>query len=267
MASLPSARSIHRHLRPSVSVTRRTKAGLEMEVRQTLPTTVASAPAGIALLLPAVQSARTAARRSESSNNLRQIMLAIHNHHDTHNAFPPQATTDKDGKPLLSWRVMILPFIEQQELYNQFHLDEPWDSEHNKTLIKKMPKVFQSPAAKAREGRTVYLGVSGDDGVFPVSKESSLGARGTIGFRNVTDGLSNTIAIVEASDDSAVFWTKPDDFVPDAKNPLKGLPGLFPGGFNIALADGSVRFVSESIDLTTLQRLFQRSDGQVIPEY
>jgi hypothetical protein len=269
VASLPSSRSIHRHLRPSISVTRRTKAGVEMEVRQTFPTpnVGASAPVAVALLLPAVQAARTAARRTQSANNLKQIMLAMNNHHDTFKGLPPQASTDKDGKPLLSWRVMILPFIEQQALYQQFHLDEPWDSEHNKTLIEKMPAIFKSPASAAGEGKTVYLGVSGEKGVFPESKKPSLGPRGTIGFRDITDGTSNTIAVVEANDESAVIWTKPDDFTPDEKNPLKGLLGLYPGGFNVGICDGSVRFVSQAVDPTVLKYLFQRDDGNPIGDY
>lgn len=266
VASLPSSRSIHRHLRPSISVTRRTKAGVEMEVRQTFPTpnVGASAPVAVALLLPAVQAARSAARRTQSSNNLKQIMLAMHNHHDTYRGLPPQASTDKDGKPLLSWRVLILPFIEQQALYQKFHLDEPWDSEHNKKLIAEMPQVYKSPSSTAGEGKTVYLGVSGEKGVFPVSKKPSLGPTGTIGFQHITDGTSNTIAVVEAGDESAVTWTKPDDFTPDEKEPLKGLLGLYPGGFQVGFCDGSVQFISQSVDPTMLLYMFQRNDGNPI---
>lgn len=265
-ASLPSARSIHRHLRPSVSVTRRTKAGVEMEVRQTFPTPSvgASAPIGVALLLPAVQAARSAARRTQSANNLKQIMLAFHNHHDTYRGFPPQATTDKDGKPLLSWRVMILPFIEHNALYQEFHLDEPWDSEHNKKLIAKMPQVYKSPASSAGEGRTVYLGVSGEMGILPASKKASLGPGGGLRMASITDGTSNTIAVVEAGDESAVIWTKPDDFTPDEKEPLKGLLGLYPGGFQVGFCDGSVQFISQTVDPTMLLYMFQRNDGNPI---
>src|SRR4051812_32675072 len=131
-------------------------------------------------------------------NNLRQIFLGLHNHHDTYRTFPPQATTDKTGKPLLSWGVMIFPFIEQQKLYQQFHLDEPWDSEHNKKLIAQMPEVYKSPQSSAGEGKTVYLGVSGEKGIFPVSKKANLGQGDGIGIQQITDGTSNTIGVVEA---------------------------------------------------------------------
>src|SRR5207249_2796575 len=84
---------------------------------------------------------RIAGRRTVSQNNLKQIGLAMHNYHDTYRHFPPQALTDKNGKPLLSWRVAVLPFIEQDNLYRQFKLDEPWDSEHNRKLLERMPKL------------------------------------------------------------------------------------------------------------------------------
>ena len=86
-----------------------------------------------------------AARRAQSMNNLKQFALAMHNYHDTNGKFPAASSFDKDGKPLLSWRVHVLPYLEQAELYKQFHLDEPWDSEHNKKLIEKMPNVLASP--------------------------------------------------------------------------------------------------------------------------
>src|SRR5438477_2970944 len=100
----------------------------------------------IALLLPAVQSAREAARRAQCVHNLKQIGLAMHNYRSANDAFPMPAITDKNGKPLLSWRVAILPFIEQGELYNKFHTDEPWDSPHNKALLKEMPPTYLCPS-------------------------------------------------------------------------------------------------------------------------
>src|SRR6185295_12482568 len=95
--------------------------------------------------LAAVQAAREAAQRTQSLNNLKQIGLAMQNHHSVYKAFPARAKLDNDGKPLLSWRVLVLPFIEEKALYNEFHLDEPWDSEHNKPLVEKMPKLYADP--------------------------------------------------------------------------------------------------------------------------
>jgi hypothetical protein len=112
------------------------------------------------VLVPAVQAGRIAAGRSQSSNNLRQLGIAMHNFHDTYKHFPPQAIRSKDGKPLLSWRVVLLPFLDQKALYQEFHLDEPWDSEHNQKLVEKMPAVFASPHlgdALRAKGMTSYL--------------------------------------------------------------------------------------------------------------
>jgi hypothetical protein len=264
LLAIPSARSIRRHLLPGISVTKRTADGVESQSRQTfpMPSVGGTAPVVVALVLPAVQAAREAARRTQSANNLKQIALAMHNFHDTYARLPAAYNKSKEGKPLLSWRVHILPFIEQQELYRQFKLDEPWDSEHNKTLIAKMPKVYQSPNSTAGPGKTVYLTVRGDKMLFTAPSSDAMPTG--IGIAQVTDGTSNTIMVVEANDDSAVIWTKPDDFVPNEADPLKGLLGLRPGGFMAALADSSVRIISDKIEPKMLMRLFIRADGEVV---
>jgi hypothetical protein len=234
-----------------------------MVTRQTLPggNVGASAPLAIALLLPAVSSARDAARRMQSMNNMKQIALAMHNYHDTHRAFPASYSADADGKPLLSWRVHVLPFIEHLELYKQFHLDEPWDSPHNKALISQMPEVYRSPSSSGEPGMSNYLGVAGDDGVFARPENGNkTGTR----MSQIVDGTSNTLMTVEVPDESAVIWTKPGDFTPDATNPLAGLLGFRKGGFLGGMTDGSVRFISEDIDGGTLKLLFTKSDGQPV---
>jgi 5'-3' exonuclease len=108
----------------------------------------------VALLLPAVQAAREAARRMQCTNNIKQIMLAMHTYHDAHKCFPPVMTADKNGKPLHSWRVLILPFIEQQALYSQIRLDEPWDSEYNSRLHDMNIQTYQCPSAYSMPGMT-----------------------------------------------------------------------------------------------------------------
>jgi hypothetical protein len=259
-ALLPSARSIRRHLRPSVSMVRRTDAGFEVVSHQTIPGSMGlhTLPIAAGLLIPAVRKVQDAGARTQSSGNLHQIALAIHNYADTNNRLPPAYRAGKDGKPLLSWRVLILPYIEQDNLYKEFRLDEPWDSDHNKKLIDKMPKTYRSPGSAAAPGMTNYLTVRGATTMFP-------GAKG-VRFADVTDGLSNTIMVVEASDRKAVPWTKPDDFELNEKNPADGLVGLWPAGFLAALGDGSVRFISNTISPKVLKDLFIRNDGNVIPE-
>jgi hypothetical protein len=262
---LPSARSIEKHLQPLVLGVRRTDAGVEIIAHQTLPGSGvgAAAPVLAAALLPAITAARQAARRVESMNNMKQIGLAMHNYHDTFRDFPAAYNEDDDKKPLLSWRVHILPFIESQNLYEQFHFDEPWDSEHNRQLIAQMPEIYKAPGSKAGAGKTNYLGVVGEDGVFSPPQRTGKFPPG-IGMRNITDGTSNTVMVVEASDDAAVIWTKPDDFEPNAEQALKVLIGLRKGGFLAGFCDGSVRFISESIDPQILKAVFTRSGGEIV---
>ncbi len=255
---LPAASSIGKHLRPGVSVVRRTKEGIETTTRQTLPSASigTTGPVAVALLLPAVQGSREARRRSQCANNLKQIALAMHNYHDVNKTFPPAYTVDKNGKPLLSWRVLILPYMEQQALYQQFHLDEPWDSEHNKKLAQVMVPTYHCPSTPLVPGKTTYLTVRHKDAIFAGDE--------AIGFAGIRDGSSNTILVVEAGFQAAVPWTKPDDFVPDPNFPTRGLGGYHPGGFNVAMADGSVRFISQRIDPKTLWALFTRAGGEVV---
>ncbi len=213
----------------------------------------------VALLLPAVQAAREAARRVSSSNNMKQISLAMHNYGQANRVLPPAYKANKDGKPLLSWRVLILPYVEEAGLYDQFHLDEPWDSPNNKPLIAKMPKIYQNPNnGKLADGKTNYLTVRGKKTIFS-------GGEGT-SFGKIRDGLSNTIMTVEVPNESAVVWTKPDDFEYNEENPLKGLTGLRMGGFNVGMADGSVRFLRSSIDPKVLKALFTRDGGEPISD-
>lgn len=207
-----------------------------------------------ALLLPAVQAAREAARRVQTSNNIKQILLGMHNYGQAHRSLPARASFDAQGKPLLSWRVHLLPYYGQDALYKQFHLDEPWDSEHNRTLIPMMPAVYQNPSAALQPGMTQYLAVHGKGLAFD-------GVKGRA-FGEFSDGLSNSIMIVEVNPDRAVTWTKPDDWECDAKNPLAGLGAAHPNGFNVGLVDGSVRFISSSIDPTLFLGLLTIAGGE-----
>ena len=211
----------------------------------------------VGLLVSGTQSSTAAARRAQCTNNLKQIALAYHNVHAATNAFPAPAIMSADGKPLLSWRVAILPYVDQQELYNKFKLDEPWDSPHNKALIKEMPQVYLCPDRKdAEPGTTTYRVFVGDGALFQEGAGTPLQA--------VTDGTSNTILVAESAE--AVPWTKPDDlkFDPDAKPSLYGAGSPHKGGFNAAMADGSVRFIKNTINPITWKAVITRAGGEVI---
>ena len=211
----------------------------------------------VGLLLPAVQAARQAAQRMDSSNNLKQLGLALHNYESAYRHLPATAILERGtGKPLLSWRVAILPFIEEAALYNEFHLDEPWDSEHNIKLLDRMPATFSHKAKKVKPGYTVY--------VAPVNEETLLRKEELTTFADITDGLSNTIMVVEASEEAAVPWTKPEDLDIDPANPLKKLASnATPGILQALFGDGSVRVISLSVDVNVLNALFTRAGGEV----
>jgi RNA polymerase sigma factor (sigma-70 family) len=201
-----------------------------------------------------VNKVKEAAARVRSANNLKQLALAMHNYLDVNKTFPPPAIYSEDGKALLSWRVALLPYVEESQLYKQFKLDQPWDSQHNKRLLARMPKLFAPVAGKAIEGHTYYQVFTGKGTVFP-------GPKG-IGIADITDGTSKTVMIVEAG--ATVPWTKPADLPYKAGRPLPKLGGLFHGGFNMALCDGSVRFVGPNFNQDVMRALITRNDNQPV---
>ena len=211
------------------------------------------------LLEKSVVQLKKSRNRSESVVRLKQIGIALHNYHDTHKGFPPQAI--KVGKAgNLSWRVAILPYIEQQQLYQQFHHDEPWDSPHNKKLIARMPEIYAPLNMKTKEkGMTLYQGFTGPDTVFENKKGQT-----TTGIHlvRIPDGTSNTLAVVEAA--KPVIWTKPDDIEIDPKKPLPKLGGEFADGFHALFCDGHVQFIPRDYSAKMIRLMITRSDGQAI---
>jgi RNA polymerase sigma factor (sigma-70 family) len=159
------------------------------------------------------------------------------------------------GKALLSWRVALLPYLEQQELYRQFKLDEPWDSPHNKKLLAKMPKVFAAPGVTTREPYTTFYQVF-------VGPHAAFEKHRAMRIANITDGTSNTLLIVEAG--SAVPWTKPEDLHFDEDEPLPELGGAYPGIFNAAFADGSVHVFRKNANPDLLRALITRDGGEPV---
>ena len=161
-----------------------------------------------------------------------------------------------DGKTPYSWRVAILPYVEQMDIFRKYHLDEPWDSPHNRTLIDKMPAVYRLPISENKErGRTNYLLPVGNGAGFTADKPTE--------FKDIRDGTSNTIMVVEVDDQHAAIWTKPDDWPFDPKDPAKGLGHFFDGGFNAAFFDGSVHF-SAKIDAKNAPRPVHPAGGEAV---
>jgi hypothetical protein len=207
------------------------------------------------MMIPAVSNVRQAAGTLRSSNNLKQIALSMHSHHDAYGNFPISAPLKKTDPIQLSWRVQILPFIEQDALYKEFKLDEPWDSDHNKKLIDRMPKTYQSPLAIAPPGQTYYKVFSGDEAIFGPGKKTSI--------PQIRDGIVNTILAVEGGE--PVIWTKPDDIPFDPKMPLPDLSLIGNRRINIVMADGSTRNIDlDRVSEKTLKALITMAGGEKI---
>jgi prepilin-type processing-associated H-X9-DG protein len=213
----------------------------------------------IALLLPAVQAAREAARRAQCTNNLKQIALAMHSYESTHGVLPPAAIYDKDGKPLLSWRVLILPELGQKGLFDKFHLDEPWDSPNNKPLINLAPPTFHCPSDPGPTDSATYQVIVDPRTIFTGNPTG-------IRVAEIKDGTANTILVAEAAD--AVPWTKPEDLSLESSSPTLGLGSRHPGGFNGSMADGSVHFfrnfAGSPLDPLLVKGLATRAGGETV---
>ena len=199
----------------------------------------------------------TDAQRDEVKENLKQILLAMHNFHDAMGHMPADILDAKTKKPLLSWRVQLLPYMEEEDLWKQFKLDEPWDSKNNKPLIEKLPKIYAPTRAKAKPGETFYRGFGGTGefaGVFQP------GAK--VGLVGITDGTSNTIAVIDAGE--PVVWTKPDTDLPnDPKKDLPKLGGMIDGDFYCAMCDGSWKTVKRQFNEKALRAAISRAGGEV----
>ncbi len=184
-------------------------------------------------VMKAARDARKAAQAAQILNDLRQIALAVHNYHDEHGRFPASANRNAKGKPLLSWRVHLLPHLNETELYEKFHLDEPWDSPHNKTLLARIPQIYRSIGEQA-DGSTFILGVEGPGAFFDGSK--------VLRWKDLSPLQERTkIMLVCVDDASAVPWTKPVDFRFNAANAHDTLRQHSRNRFQFAFIDGSVR--------------------------
>ena len=191
-----------------------------------------------ALLLPAVGAARGAAQRTQCNNHLKQIALAFHNYHDAYGTLPPAYIEDQDGRPQHSWRVLILPFLEHQDLYDRYRFDEPWDSPHNRQVTAETIPVYSCPSTDQPGTDTNYMLITGKNTLFDGQQ--------TVKFSEITDGTSNTILAVEVRG-KGVHWARPVDLdgssVPLWMESGGGIDSQHPGGANVAFADGAVRFL------------------------
>ncbi|HUE73190.1 MAG TPA: DUF1559 domain-containing protein [Pirellulaceae bacterium] len=205
----------------------------------------------VALLLPAVQQARSAGRRMQSANNLKQMGIAIHMYHDMYNELPPAVVKDGSGKPLYSGMVLLLPFLEQDQIYRQFDLTKPWDADENRGLSMTDLAFLRNPnSPNPAPGTTDYLFVGGP--------QSLLGADGKRTFADCRDGTSNTMVLVEVKGNTR-SWAEPAVWTPD-----QPLDSDTVNVVNVAMADGSVRAIDKNTPKQQLILLSNPSDGMPV---
>jgi len=199
---------------------------------------------------------REAANRSHCVNNLKQLGIALYNYHDTFKAFPPAYFADAEGKPMHSWRVLLLPYIEEpgmRELYEEYRFDQPWNSPYNQQLADKMPHIYSCPSNTGPAAETSYLAV--------VGPETGWSAPQSMNLRGINDGSAVTIALVEVAN-SGINWLDPRDlsFAEAQQSP----PTPHGGGANHLFFDGSVHFLKSDIEPNVYRGLLTANGGEAV---
>ena len=223
-------------------------------------TCIAIAGILIALTLPAVQCTGRSSARNLCSARLKSIACALHNYHDVYGCFPPAYVADKNGRPMHSWRVLILPYLEHQELYEQYRFDEPWNGPHNSKLDITDVWDFWCPGDRSGpRTQTNYLLVVGPETVWPGTRCMRL--------NEIRDGTRNTILVVEVRQ-SGIHWMEPRD-LDIAKMPLainakagQGISSSHNGGAWVAFADGHLAFLPNTLPPAQLRGLLTTGSGK-----
>ncbi len=287
-ADIPPAELVTKPLFPNLTIATVDRNGLHTTSRQSLPgipylgggadgSSVASSAVLVGLLLPAIQQAREAARRTQSSNNLKQLALAMHNYHDVHRGFPAGAHPNEKLKAdkRFSWLARILPYMEQNGLYEQLDFEEAWDDESNRRFVQTNVNTLQNPGlVPGVPGQTHYAGLAGvgEDGPRLAANHKRAGVfadNRRTRIRDIRDGTSNTAMIAEVKEKLG-SWAAGGNatYRPITQKPYingpDGIGGPYRGGANFAFADGSVRFISENIDPEVFEALNTINGGEVI---
>jgi prepilin-type processing-associated H-X9-DG protein len=201
-------------------------------------------------------------RRQQCAFRLKQLGRAFAGYQQAQGHFPAPALARREGTPLLSWRVALLPHLGYRALYERFHLDEPWDSPHNRRLLAEMPPEFACPGGPGhRAGLTGYLVVVGPE-TSPMSVNTPFEPARGVDIREITDGASSTVLVIET--DTLVPWTKPDDLRWSQSGPLPHLASPHGSGAHLLFADGSARFLKPTIDPRILLAILTINGGEVV---
>lgn len=204
--------------------------------------------------------------RFESKNNLKQIGLAFHMYHDGSNSLPPGGTFDASGQPYHSWQTFLLPYVEQRPLYEQIALDQPWQDPRNAEPLRTRLSVYTNPAsAKSGTTRSDRQGYAAS---HYAANGWAVGGRVALSFAEFRDGASYTLLAGEVVTNFKP-WSDPtnwrDPQLGFNKSP-EGFGSPFRGGLHFLLADGSVRFVRDDIDLQVLRALSTPFGGEPNPD-
>ncbi len=218
-------------------------------------------PVMVGIMLPAVQQVRVAARRTETLNHVREILIGMLNYESMHEKFPACKPPQGVKGSGLSWRVHLLPFLGHQHLYQQFDLDQPWDSPYNLALVDLMPACYTNPNVVLPPGKTTLVVPTSPADAN--SKDKTLFVDGEMGvsFGAITDGSANTVMLLDVDTSDAVTWTQPTDWEFDPQNPKRALGGNWQGLFLVGLADGSVRSINNDVSDREVVDLMTRSGG------
>ena len=221
-------------------------------------------------LLSEIRKARDLGRKPQCKTHLKQLGLALHNYHDEYGCFPPAFVADELGRPMHSWRVLLLPYLDQAPLYNQYRFDEPWDGPNNRRLADRMEEFFSCPVTPAMRDPsepcfTSYVAVVGPETAWPGTNSVSI--------KDIKDGMANTLLLVEVAN-SGIQWMEPRDLhvlqmAPSINSKAgQGISSRHPGGVYVLLADGAVRFEEESLSPQTIRALLTIDGGEkVVDEF
>jgi prepilin-type processing-associated H-X9-DG protein len=222
----------------------------------------------IALIWSTTADTRTASRRGLCKNNLKDIGLALHNYHEQYGCFPPAYVADEQGRPMHSWRVLLLPFLDQSPLYSEYHFDEPWNGPHNSTLADRIVDVYSCPSEDFEKGSpeshfTSYVAVVGPQTAWPGASSTRI--------RDFADGPAYIVHVVETAN-SGIHWMEPRDLNVVQMSPVinasagQGISSRHPGGAQVLLGDGAARFLPDQMSPIWLQSILAINDGRAIED-
>lgn len=214
----------------------------------------------VAMLLPAVRVGREPSRRSQCKNNLKQIGLALHQYHDEYGMFPPAFTVDAEGNRLHSWRSLLLPHLDQQELYDRIDFSKPWDDPVNAEVRKASLPSYQCPSTSIPDNHTGYVVIVGEGFAFSPTGPQSLS--------EFKDGPELTAMVIELPINRSYEWMEPRDGTEADFGATTPMPaGSHTGGMHVTFADGAVRFLSDKMPQKTLRALLTIAGGEEIGEF